>query len=225
MISDATVQHRKQHDLCVLCGKPNEAGKSLCKKHLMGSKLRTRDWRRKNKQRRREAGLCVSCDSPRDHDSDFCFVCTAKRTEKMRLTRQNRDPNLCHTCGRTPPVDGAKRCQVCIDKFKKWYSTSDLRDRYTKQRELHRQTVIAHYGEKCSCCGESIPQFLAIDHINGNGNKERKKIKKAGSGFYKWLIDNNFPEGYQVLCHNCNMGRHLNGGICPHKQSTLPSID
>lgn len=219
MISEATIQYRKQNNLCVLCGEPNESGRALCKRHLIGSSLRMREWRKKNNQRRRDAGLCVSCDSPRDHDSDFCFTCTTKRTIKMQLTRQNRDPNLCHTCGRTPPIDGKKRCQVCSDKFKKWYSTSDLRDRYYKQRALHKQTVINYYGGKCSCCGESVLQFLAIDHINGNGNEERKRIKKAGSGFYKWLIDSNFPEGYQVLCHNCNMGRHLNGGICPHKQN------
>jgi hypothetical protein len=31
--------------------------------------------------------------------------------------------------------------------------------------------------------------------------------------FYK----NNFPRGYRILCYNCNCGRALNNGICPHK--------
>ncbi len=32
-----------------------------------------------------------------------------------------------------------------------------------------------------------------------------------------------FPKGmFQVLCRNCNEGRALNGGICPHKGETCP---
>lgn len=26
----------------------------------------------------------------------------------------------------------------------------------------------------------------------------------------------NYPEGYQVLCYNCNCGKSINNGICPH---------
>ncbi len=33
-----------------------------------------------------------------------------------------------------------------------------------------------------------------------------------------WLKANNFPPGFQTLCHNCNIGKHRNKGICPHKQ-------
>ena len=27
-----------------------------------------------------------------------------------------------------------------------------------------------------------------------------------------------FPEGFQILCFNCNAGKHRNGGRCPHEQ-------
>jgi hypothetical protein len=30
------------------------------------------------------------------------------------------------------------------------------------------------------------------------------------------LIKNNFPDGFQVLCHNCNMSIGLYG-YCPHQ--------
>jgi hypothetical protein len=26
-----------------------------------------------------------------------------------------------------------------------------------------------------------------------------------------------YPPGYRVLCFNCNRGRYLNGGVCPHE--------
>jgi len=80
--------------------------------------------------------------------------------------------------------------------------------------------VIEYYGGKCACCGETEYTFLAIDHINGGGTEHRKKIKKqSGTAMAKWLIDNNFPDGFQILCHNCNMSKHLNQGICAHKMN------
>lgn len=78
--------------------------------------------------------------------------------------------------------------------------------------------VLSHYSgnpPKCACCGETEICFLSIDHINGGGNKERKQIK---GNFYLWFINNNFPEGYQVLCMNCQFGRKCNKGICPHQE-------
>jgi hypothetical protein len=44
---------------------------------------------------------------------------------------------------------------------------------------------------------------LTIDHINGGGRQERKKLKKVGVTFYHWLQKQGYPEGYQVLCMNC----------------------
>jgi hypothetical protein len=31
------------------------------------------------------------------------------------------------------------------------------------------------------------------------------------------IIKTGFPDGYQVLCMNCNWGKRMNKGICPHK--------
>src|SRR5260221_360879 len=46
--------------------------------------------------------------------------------------------------------------------------------------------------------------YLSIDHINGDGSKHRKEIGGGGK-IYKWLINNNFPSGFQVLCIPCNL--------------------
>ena len=77
--------------------------------------------------------------------------------------------------------------------------------------------VISHYGgknPKCKCCNEKNLAFLTIDHINGNGKEHRKQIRKM---IYSWLKLQNYPKGFQVLCFNCNCGRSINKGICPHK--------
>ncbi len=90
-----------------------------------------------------------------------------------------------------------------------------------KYREL-RETVLASYGGKCNCCGETLMPFLCIDHINGGGSEHRKNLRaqgvSAGAGFYKWLKKNNYPDGFQVLCHNCNMAKGFYGS-CPHSHS------
>jgi len=89
-----------------------------------------------------------------------------------------------------------------------------------KVRDLRKLQVINHYSNgtmKCACCGESIIEFLTIDHIHNNGSKERKKTG-GGTVFYYWIVKNNFPEGLQILCFNCNCGRNLTKDkICPHK--------
>ena len=82
-----------------------------------------------------------------------------------------------------------------------------------------REEIFAAYGGwKCACCGETERLFLSIDHIENNGAAERRAglYKGAGSAFYAWLRKEKFPPGYQVLCMNCQVGKHKNGGVCPH---------
>jgi len=82
--------------------------------------------------------------------------------------------------------------------------------------------VLSHYSNdnlRCSCCGESTAEFLTLDHINGNGRKEKVQMgleNKSSTAFYLLLKKRGFPSGYQVLCYNCNCGKKLNDGVCPH---------
>ncbi len=67
---------------------------------------------------------------------------------------------------------------------------------------------------QCSKCGFEDIRALCIDHINGDGANHRRQItsndlsKKprdgGGSNTYRWLKRNGYPEGFQVLCFNCN---------------------
>ena len=100
---------------------------------------------------------------------------------------------LCHTCKK--PLDESwlnstyarkkkpdYRCLICINKYR--------RDR----NKTARAKVIAYYGGKCACCGESAFEFLTIDHINNNGSMHRKELKLKSSGFVNWIIKNNFEK-------------------------------
>jgi len=75
-----------------------------------------------------------------------------------------------------------------------------LKAKQEHQERKHR--VIEHYSKgtmKCQC-GFGDIRALSIDHINGGGRGHLKSIK---GNFYSWLINNNFPDGFQVLCMNC----------------------
>jgi hypothetical protein len=49
---------------------------------------------------------------------------------------------------------------------------------------------------------------LTIDHPNNDGAKERKAVG-SGTSFYVWLKKHNYPEGYQVLCNNCQLKKEV----------------
>lgn len=91
------------------------------------------------------------------------------------------------------------------------------------RRQKLKAASIAAYGGFCACCGESELIFLTIDHIDGEGNTHRRELfgGRGGGPFYRWLAKNGFPPGFQVLCFNCNLGKHINGGVCPHQQTVL----
>lgn len=89
------------------------------------------------------------------------------------------------------------------------------------KRRYHnlRLEVLSHYSGTppfCACrgCNESHIEFLCIDHIKGGGTALRKLDGKH-KNLYEWLKKNEFPEGFRVLCYNCNNAEAH--GICPHQ--------
>jgi len=109
-----------------------------------------------------------------------------------------------------------------IRKRRRELSTIELKARNAERERLryvaYRGIIIKAYGGKCACCGESESMFLEIDHINNDGNNHRKKIGASAKALTYWLINNNFPDGFQILCSNCNQGKKRNNGVCPHQQ-------
>ena len=78
-----------------------------------------------------------------------------------------------------------------------------------------KKEIVAAYGGKCQCCGESHIEFLTIDHMNGDGTAHRAVTGK-GRKIYQDLKNRGFPQdGYQLLCLNCNIALGFYG-YCPH---------
>lgn len=72
-----------------------------------------------------------------------------------------------------------------------------------------RAAVFGHYGTSCACCAAT--EDLSIDHVNGDGAEHRAELfgneRSAGVVFYRWLIAERFPPGYQTMCRPCNRSK------------------
>ena len=94
------------------------------------------------------------------------------------------------------------------DKIKQYLNENSSRILFFQRQRNHKKKkmVMFHYSNGnmcCANCGDDIYEKLTIDHIDGGGIKHRK-ITGLGSGLYRWLVKNNYPEGFQVLCIECN---------------------
>lgn len=118
--------------------------------------------------------------------------------------------------------DGLQQyCKQCRAEYLAGYRAANpekeeaRRAKGRQQRIEAREKVMEHYGRLCRCCGESNPKFLTVEHINGGGRQHRKEI--GASAISIWLVKNDFPEGFELLCYNCNCGKRVNDGVCPHE--------
>ena len=96
-----------------------------------------------------------------------------------------------------------------------------------------KEIVYTHYSKKlsnsdvscCNCCGYVGIKFLTVDHIIPKREMEKDpkmikmgfRAKRKASSLSQWLITNNFPIGFQILCWNCNVAKGILGK-CPHEK-------
>ena len=109
-------------------------------------------------------------------------------------------------------------CKKCMKKGTKKYLPAKRKSNKRAYAALRLETLQYYSGKEkpeCKCCAVDFLEFLSIDHINGGGSEDKRKIGTGGK-FYKWLKKNNYPKGFRVLCHNCNqsLGAY---GYCPHR--------
>lgn len=109
------------------------------------------------------------------------------------------------------------------EKMRRYYASyrgenrASCREKQQAYKDRLRKRVFDHYGRRCQCCGEDRVEFLAMDHVNGGGNKHRREARLTNSAdLFLWIIRNGFPPDFQTLCHNCNMAKAFYGR-CPHE--------
>jgi len=155
---------------------------------------------------RKQAGICVLCGlTPSTTDRVHCTACLdiEKARSKIKYAKyttvhSTRKLGNCTSCGgfnvefggRKDSISGIRsECIKCKNK---------------KSSIYHLMIKIAAFDAYggCACVGCAISNIdvLTIDHINGGGTKHRKEIRGS---IYTWLKKNNYPQGFRVLCMNC----------------------
>ena len=102
-------------------------------------------------------------------------------------------------------------------EFREW------KKKFTQKVELE---VLTEYSKRvsnsdipcCACCGEnSHIEFLTVNHIKGRDEMSAEEKALSGIKVYHWLSLHQFPDGYQVLCRNCDSAKTMLGK-CPHQK-------
>ncbi len=243
-MANVTHEKRKAAGLCVGCGLvPPREGVLRCPGCSRKAHAATTASAIKSRAKRRKQGLC-SCGAEPLPERKLCDKCrTEGRKKQAEFSARNRERGLCR-CGK-PKVEGGISCLKCraeslvkIAKRKargvcyrctlpamtgKVGCEKHMREACAKGKIKNaaiRKRVFDHYGWACKCCGETIQEFLTLDHINGGGTAHRKSLKggKSGTSFYRWVVENGYPTDLETACMNCNWGRRWYNGICPHER-------
>jgi len=149
-----------------------------------------------------------------------------KEKLKQRKLEERRKRKVCPTCGGEKSLY-SKECHKCYlvrvcSKESRAARSRAYYQRYGKgiyirkterkkaiQQEL-REDVLTYYSVKafpiCAFCRYEDKRGLEIGHIE---EKSWEKGRRSGKALYEHLRSLGFPEGYQVLCRNCNWIKFL----------------
>lgn len=140
-----------------------------------------RAWYARNKDR-----ICLAWKARYDSDPEFRAKCLAasqvrpkEKQDQYRRTWAERNPE--------------KRRRIILRaNYKK-----------TDALKLAVTNVLTNGEGTCRWCGQGDQDVLTVDHIDHKGSSHRRSIGQ--SSLYRWLVKNDYPEGFQVLCYNCNV--------------------
>lgn len=123
--------------------------------------------------------------------------------------RDEKGKKQCTTCKKWLDEKNFPICRRREDKLNSMCKQCRNK-RWRELRENRKIIVFQYYTNgymKCELCEIDDIDVLTIDHINGGGNKHRKEMIE--SSLITHLIKKNFPEGYRILCRNCNWKERL----------------
>lgn len=137
----------------------------------------------------------------------------AKEWRKTHIDWPNRPPHYNR--------DYARKRKELDPNYRKSYMAQYRKEnveyRSSRARTLNQSyklKVMSHYGKNgaAQCCWDGCTvndlDMLTLDHINDNGKEDRAR-GLVGARLQKYLIRNNFPEGFQTLCANHNLKKMI----------------
>lgn len=195
---------------------------------------RERHSARNNERKEQRGRLCANCSNPAEPGKAKCASHLRAAVESVRKVAIKRVASgFCGRCGKNAIIAPARRCEECLVRQRSYFSSN--KHRIAKPTKEHANKIAkaryarirlkvwdAYGGRFCACCGEDVPEFLTIDHENGDGAAHRKEILGSRvasmvAWLYSELIKGRKHPGLRVYCYNCNAGAWRNGGTCPHQ--------
>ena len=153
---------------------------------------------------------------------------TPERKAKNKARKQTPEYKAREKAHREKPEVKAKR--------KAREQTPERKSKRKSTRDDKRLEILQYYSKRlsrsnipcCNCCGlNSHIDFLEFDHIAGkkemDSEPELMKLgyssKFSNNFLHHWIINNKFPDGFQILCKNCNSAKGMikNHNECPMK--------
>lgn len=117
---------------------------------------------------------------------------------------------------------GNAKCKACVISRVASYQSRHrawVREWNKRWADRLRMEVLSHYSggvPRCRCCGEREVAFLTIDHAKNDGAADRRRGLRAHR-LWSRLRRQSFPDGFRVLCYNCNCAKGAYG-MCPHER-------
>ncbi len=126
---------------------------------------------------------------------------------RQNIDRRPKQSKECKRCKKIflPPKSGNVYCEKCNPLFRNEYLEAwrckKGKQYANKYYAFSRKELLKKLGAKCARCGFTDWRALQIDHIKGDGNKERMSTSR--SKIFRMILDDH-GERYQILCANCN---------------------
>jgi len=117
-----------------------------------------------------------------------------------------------------------KNKKIISASFKnRYHSDPEFREKkrlgILKFRNLWKRKSFLLLGSKCTKCGFLDERALQIDHIKGDGHRD-KDVRSNTWGYYKTVYDSvvMLENKYQLLCANCNWIKRIENNETGHNK-------
>ena len=182
--------------------------------HKEDYRRRSKEWNKKNRERLNELSRLRRLKNP-EKFKKYQNEWNKNNPDKVKVSQKKYYHNNVEA-RKTNAKNWTVRNRERYLKRAKDYNKLHSKDKQ-EWHQKKRLSVLTHYSKSlsnseipvCSNCGICDIDFLHVDHIESAKNTKELKHIRAGSNLINYLVRKDFPQGFQILCGNCNWLKHF----------------